>query len=224
MGKRRTSINAFLKHFLWAGSIALLLILGSLTRNFILPPLVALAIFIWRARRTDFYGTVLLGVLTASLYLLTLPLGSHPAPSLIIKEWCCLGLAFSAFGAVVNLTAKLSLRQPFVIAFLSIPISLGLAHFSHSGEPYHRAIIANDMLLRVASLFGSLVISFFIIFINSLIILAIEKLNNLNCGRKDSRHLREPISCPNRSIGLLKSVFEMIAENRAPPPLFLLNG
>jgi apolipoprotein N-acyltransferase len=164
-----------LEHFLWGGSSALLLTLAHLSPKIWLLSLLAPVPFIWKAVKTDFLGAVMLGFCLATGYCLVTYTGQLlTAPAVAILNLLLLNLILAGFSLAIRASRKYWGANPAIIAILWIPFGYFLNHFTILGDIFGVADDDSGLAIRIGSLFGSLMISFAIIFLSSLLILTFE--------------------------------------------------
>lgn len=182
----------FLNHFLCAGSSALILSIAHIYPEYWFVSLFALVPFLWRLNRVSLSGSIVLGIILASCYTFVAFTGEIlVAPSAFLFKLFCLSLIFSIFGITVNRVRKHIGFNPVFIAALWLPLEYILTHSTSLGNIFALSNISSGFMVRFASLFGFLMLSFSIVLINSLILMFIEHIGRRVFSKGKIRFAKE---------------------------------
>jgi apolipoprotein N-acyltransferase len=209
----------FAEDFLYAGLSALLLLIANLFSGYWLLSIVAFAPFLYRLIRVNPASSFRLGLMLGLAFF-----GVNFANNLIIFQFSVIGqvligsFAFAVFGWVTGTVQRRLGFSPIITALLWVVlelalIGLGFRHYilldvSSTPQPY---------LGGIAALFGTVMISFAIVFLNSLFLVAVEGAIAL---RKSSTPPTDhcDILCSDTSYYFEYSQkFHLIPESRGPP-------
>jgi apolipoprotein N-acyltransferase len=211
-------MSRYLALFLSAGSSALLLSIAHLRPELWFLSLFALVPLLWRLNRTSLAGSILLGVILACCYaFVTFISEALIAPGSFLLNLLLLSLVFSIFGMAVYVVRKYIGFSPIFIAAIWVPLEYILIRYPGMGGVLISQTADSSGLLRFASLFGILMISFFIMLVNSILLVLIEYVNQI---RFSIARLRFPNA--RKSFPLFESItstkrWEYLPNLRAPP-------
>lgn len=167
----------FLEDFLCAGSSALILSVVYLHPEYWFISLFALLPFLWRLTRANLCGSLVLGIILASCYAFVAFTGEVlVSPWTFLFKLFLLSLVFSVFGIAVNRIKRYTGFNPLFIAALWLPLEYVLSHYAHLDSIFTISGTDSTLLIRIGSLFGMLLVSFAIVFINSLILLVLKRV------------------------------------------------
>ena len=204
--------------FLPAGTSALLLSIAHIQPMMWFISLFALVPYLWKLKRTDLPGSIILGTTFAICFSLVVFIeGLITSPAAFGLKVLILILIFSVFGIAVNRTKKHICCYPVFIAALWIPLEYFLIRYAGIGAILDFSASGSGWLIRFGSLFGLLTISFFIMLINSVILLLFEYAGRI-------RYSKTFLSIPDRAILLslfvnIRSIkrWNCLPNLRAPP-------
>ncbi|HWR81717.1 MAG TPA: hypothetical protein VN285_00285 [Candidatus Deferrimicrobium sp.] len=209
--------------FLCAGSSALLVALAHLHPRLWWLSLFALVPFLWRAVNVKLVEAAALGALLAVAYgFVAFPPESlaHPLASLL--KLGGLSVLFAVYGAGVNLIGRRIGLNAIFIAALWLPLEYALSHytglqnfltFTSSPAVWQDA----SLLVRIASLFGVLMISFVVVLVNMLLLLVLRSVIHALRSRealvfKNARNFISIFTEP-----IFKRGWHYFPDRRAPP-------
>ncbi len=172
----RDRITIILEEFIWSGTSAFLISLAHCHPNLWPVSLVALVPFLWRVSIGTLASGVRLGILLAvSIFFVSCPPGI--LVSLIaLRNAITLTALCAGFGLVASRVARHVGPNAVLLAILWLPIEYlfgGAGVFTHilSAPPQDAAAIT-----RIAALFGTLLVSFLVVFINALVLTVVSRL------------------------------------------------
>ncbi|MCX6828782.1 MAG: hypothetical protein NT002_05805 [candidate division Zixibacteria bacterium] len=208
----------FLEHFVWAGSSAFLLLLAHFYPGIGFLSLFALVPFLWKAGTTDIRGSIESGIILSIAYAtVAYPAELINAPPHFLFNLVAMGFILAVFALAVNRIRKHWGFNPLIIAILWLPLEYALRHLTNLGGIFLPASENSGLLIRIGSLFGSLLVSFLIVFLNSILILTFEKaFSKIRLGRTG-------VNCADRTListqvnPFVGTDFYSISESRAPP-------
>ena len=208
----------FIEDFLWAGNSALILSLAHLFPDYWFLSIFALLPFLWRLTSTNLSGSVILGTILGSCY--TFVAFTHQiliAPWVFLLKLLSLCLVFSCFGILVNRINKYTGFNPIFIAALWLPFEYVLCNYIQLENIFIFSGADSSLLIRISSLFGILKVSFIIVLINSLILLAIRQVVRAFCS-KITFFSKDDEKCfpPSKEV-ILKKLYYYYPMLRAPP-------
>lgn len=161
--------------FLPAGTSALLLSIAHIQPMMWFISLLALVPYLWKLKRSDLPGSVVLGTTLAVCFSFVVFIDEiRISPAAFAFKTIILISIFSIFGIAVNRIKRYIGFYPIFIASLWIPLEYFLIRHAGIGAILDFSASGSSGLIRFASLFGILTISFFIMLINSAILLLIE--------------------------------------------------
>jgi apolipoprotein N-acyltransferase len=210
--------SKLMAHFICAGTSALILSIAHVHPEYWFLSLFALVPLLWRLNRTTLAGSILLGVILACLYAFVTFIGEAAvAPGSFLLNLLLLSLVFSTFGIVVNGVRKYIGFSPIFVAATWVPLEYFLIKYPGMGGILTFPTADSSELIRFASLFGILMISFFIMLVNSIILMLIEYASRI---RFSNVRLRFPNTI--KSFPLFESIrstkrWEYFPNLRAPP-------
>lgn len=210
--------SRLMAHFICAGISALILSIAHIHPEYWFLSLFALVPLLWQLNRTTLAGSILLGVILACCYAFVTFIGEAlAAPGDFLLNLLLLSLVFSIFGIAVNGVRKYIGFSPVFIATLWVPLEYFLIKYPGMGGILTFPTADSSELIRFASLFGILMISFFIILVNSIILMLIEYVSRI-------RFSIEVLRFPNarKSFPIFESIrstkrWEHLPNLRAPP-------
>jgi len=215
---RKDSTLQFLEDFLGAGTSALILSWAHIYPAYWFVALFALLPFFWRLTRANLYRSVILGTILAGCYAFVAFTGEIllSFPTFLFRLFL-LSLIFSAFGIAVNRTKRYIGFNAALIAVLWLPLEHILTHYAHLGSIFAFPETDSALLLRIGSLFGILMVSFVVVFVNSLILLFLKHVVQALSSRKvfpAKDHKR--LYLPFKEI-ILEKRWYYFPDPRAPP-------
>jgi len=215
-------ILRLLVYFLCAGSSALFLSIAHQYSGLWFISMFALVSFLWRVIKETLFGSVLLSVILASCYVfIAYPDEIIVSPSAFLVKFICLNFIVSVFGIGVNRINRYFGFNPIFIAVLWLPLEYGLTHYAGFDTIFAFANSGSGFVLRLASLFGFLIVSFCVILINSLILMMFEHTCFKGCSNSRFRFSKEKLFYWHfEDILPLKNLY-YILDPRAPPIYFL---
>ncbi len=166
----------FVEDFFYAGTSALLLSIIHLHPAYWFISVFALLPFLWRLTRANLYGSLVLGIILGACYCFV-----SSIQEILVSPWAffhklfLLSLIFSAFGIAVNRIKKYTGFNPIFVAALWLPVEFAISHFAHLSSIFTFSETDSTLLIKIASLFGILTVSFFVVLINSLILIALRR-------------------------------------------------
>lgn len=161
--------------FLFAGSSALLLSLAHVRSEFWFVSLFALVPFLWRAVKASLSESIVLGGLLAISYsLVTVPVALWVSPDGLPLKLLVLGTLFTLYAVGVSRASMCFGFNAVLIAFLWLPVEYVLSHYAHLGDIFALSEVNSSLFIRIGSLFGMLIVSFAVVLVNSLLIVALE--------------------------------------------------
>jgi hypothetical protein len=207
-----------LAHFICAGTSALILSISHIHPECWFISFFALIPFLWRLKRAGLFGSILLGFIMAVCYAFVALTGEAlTAPGSFLLNLLFLSLVFSTFGIAVNRIKTYIGFNPVFIAALWLPLEYILTHYTALGSIFSLSNAGSGFVVRFGSLFGFLMISFFIVLINSISILIIEY-----AGRKFISTVKSKTRCPATDFAIFESIkstkrWAYLPDLRAPP-------
>ena len=210
--------SRLLAHFICAGTSALILSIAHVHPEYWFMSLFALVPLLWQLKRTTLAGSILLGVILACCYAFVAFIGEAlAAPGDFILNLLLLSLVFSIFGIAVNGVRKYIGFSPVFVAAIWVPLEYFLIRYPGMGGVLSFPTADSSELIRFASLFGLLMISFFIVLVNSVILMLIEYVSRI---RFSIARLRFPNTV--KSFPLFESIkstkrWDYLPNLRAPP-------
>lgn len=164
-----------LVHFICAGTSALILSIAHIHPEYRPISLFALLPFLWRLNRANLSGSILLGVILAVCYIFVAFTGEAlVASGTFLLNLLLLSLIFSIFGIAVNRVRKYIGFCPIFIAALWLPLEYILTRYSGLGSIFAFSNTDSGFVVRLASLFGLLIVSFGIVLINTIVLKFIQ--------------------------------------------------
>lgn len=162
--------------FLYAGSSAIMLSISRIYPELWFISLFALVPFLWRAVDTTLTGSVGLGVLLASSYCLaTIPIG-HDNILGVLSRLAVLNILLVLYAVSVNRASKFVGFNAVLIALLWLPVEHLLGNYAGLSLSHALSESDSSLIIRLGSLFGMLIVSFAIVLLNSLLLIAIESI------------------------------------------------
>ncbi len=207
-----------LVHFVCAGTSALILSIAHIHPEYWFLSLFALVPFLWRLNRTTLAGSILLGVILAGCYAFVAFTGEAlVTPGIFFLNLLLLSLVFSIFGIAVNRIRSYIGFSPVFIAALWLPLEYVLTHYTALGSIFSLSNAGSGFVVRFGSLFGFLMVSFGIVFINSLILVLIEHAYLKGCSNSKFRFSKEKLFyLRSRELILIRNSYHW-PELRGPP-------
>ena len=218
----RTAQNDFVLElsytFLAGGGSALLLSIAHLHHRLWFLSLFALVPYLWRLKRTCIRCSIALGAIFAFFFsfvvfindLTVSPMGFCFKLSVLIS-------IFSIFGVAVNGIKKYIGFYPIFIAALWMPLEYFLIRYIGNGGILDFSDVDSSIIIRFGSLFGLLMVSFFVMLVNSIILMLIEYMGRIRFTIAGLRFFRiKSILRLFENIGATKRR-NYLPEFRAPP-------
>ena len=166
----------FVEDFFYAGSSALLLSIIHLYPAYWFISVFALLPFLWRLTRANLSGSLILGIILGACYCFV-----SSIQEILVSPWAflhklfLLSLIFSAFGMAVNRVKRYTGFNPIFVAALWLPLEYAIAHYAHLSSIFTFSETDSTLLIKIACLFGILTVSFVVVLINSLILIALKR-------------------------------------------------
>ncbi|MEW5922799.1 MAG: hypothetical protein AB1746_02300 [Candidatus Zixiibacteriota bacterium] len=220
--RRSVPMDHLLCSFVCAGSSAALFAVAHLYQDLWFISLFAFIPFLWRNSRVSITGSVIVSIILASTYFLTIvPICRGIYTDRIILQFVCLNVIFTIYGVVINRTVRLTRFNAPLIALSWFPCEYILTRYIGMGEILNFADNDSYILIKISSLFGMLLISVLVILVNSLIMLIIGRLvfsiikmpMTKYCNRKTVRNIY--------SVPCIKRPRFIIPILRAPPKIHI---
>lgn len=209
----------FLEDFVCAGTSALLISTAHLHPHSWPVSLFALIPFLWRAARVSLLeAAVTATVLGTSYCFLTIGFSSVPASDRILIELLIPNALFVSYGIAVNRIAKHVGFNAMFIAVVWLPLEYGLSHHAHLKGVFDFCGTDSSILPRIVSLFGTLMVAFLAVLVNSLILIVSERIVRALCSASKPRAAdngERSALCENM---ILQWPRHGVAAPRAPPP------
>jgi hypothetical protein len=211
--------SSLITHFICAGTSALILSLAHIHPEYWYISLFALVPVLWRLNSATLAGSIILGVILACCYAFVTFLGEAvAAPGNFILNLLLLSLVFSIFGTAVNRIKRYIGFSPVFIAALWLPLEYFLIKYPGLGGFLTFPTADSGGLIRFASLFGLLMVSFFIVLVNSALFMLLDYISRIDLSIERLRFPYKRISFP-----LFESVrstkrWNHLPDLRAPPP------
>ena len=163
--------------FLCGGTSALLISIAHLHSNCWFVSLFALVPFLWQATRVSIRESVVLGVLLATSYsFVTMDVAPWATPGPFLLKLFSLNILFALYGTVVNRLAKRVGFNAVFIAVFWLPLEYVLRQYAHLSSIFTFSETDSTFFIRIGSLFGTLMVSFVVVLINSLIVVVSEHI------------------------------------------------
>jgi hypothetical protein len=163
-------------------------------------------------------NALVLGIMLATCYaIVAYPSELWLNPGAFLLKLLALNLIFIAFGIAVNLFKKHIGFNVIFIAALWLPLEYALSHIAGLENLFTFAADKSNLLVRIGSLFGLLMISFVVVLVNSLLLIlfkhAVEALQE-----KSTFPVKEAkrIYLPFKEI-FLERRWYYFPDRRAPP-------
>ena len=208
----------FIEDFLCGGSSALILSLSHLYPAYWFLSVFALLPILWRLTSTDLLGSIVLGTILGNCYAFVAFTDQILiAPWIFLLKLLGLCLIFSSFGVLVNRINKYTGFNPIFIAALWLPFEYVLCHHAHLENIFAFSSTDSTLLIRISSLFGILTVSFIIVLINSLILIAIKHAVQASCSETKFSLEDEKINYPLFKGITLQKLYFFYPMRRAPP-------
>jgi len=176
-------IFRFIEDFICAGSSALIISLIHLCPAYWFLSIFALLPFLWKLTSANLLRSIILGTILGTCYTFVAFTDQILiSPSIFLVKLLSLCLIFSAFGVAVNRINRYTGFNPIFIASLWLPFEYALFHYAHMENIFTFSSTDSAFLIRISSLFGILMVSFIIVLINSLILIAIRHAVKAYCS------------------------------------------
>jgi hypothetical protein len=209
---------SFIEDFLCAGSSALILSLIHLYPAYWFLSIFALLPFLWRLTSSNLLGSIVLGIILGNCYAVVAFTDQILiSPSIFLLKLFSLCLIFSAFGVAVNRINKYTGFNPIFIAALWLPFEYALCSYAHMENIFLFSGTDSSLLIRISSLFGVLMVSFVIVLINSLILIAIRRAVKACCSETNFSLEDDKISFSFFKEVILQKLYFYYPMRRAPP-------
>jgi apolipoprotein N-acyltransferase len=207
------------ENLLYAGSSAFLISLAHLYPGYWYVSLFALIPFLWRVVRLSLLDSFYLGAMLGTLVCLaTLPISCLVSLSRLLSHLAGFVALFALYGLAVNKVARYAGINAVLLAALWVPVEYLLSNCDHLSSIFVFAETDSAILVRISSIFGVLMVSFLVVFINSLLLIISDHI---------TKALYLKIALP-KDIGEKRYVVywkvthekpsHYIADPRAPPP------
>jgi len=139
--------------------------------------LFSLVPFLARVKRSGWSEMLVSSVSFASIYaILMISTKSLITPQSLLLKIGLLNLIFVVFGMGIKLLHKSIWFNPVFIAALWLPLEFAINRYIGLGAIFALPDHGHDLVYRMASMFGFLTVSFFIILINSIILLLFDQI------------------------------------------------
>ncbi len=208
----------FTEDFICAGSSALILSLIHLYPDYWFLSIFALLPFLWRLTSTNLSGSIILGTILGNCYAFV-----AFTDQILISPWIfllklfSLCIIFSAFGVAVNRINRYTGFNPIFIAALWLPFEYALCNYTHLENIFTFSGTDSTFLIRISSLLGILMVSFVIVLINSLILIAIRRAVQAFCSETKFSLEDKKISYPFFKEVILQKLCYYYPMRRTPP-------
>ncbi len=215
---RSSGLAVWAENFLFAGSSALLLLIAGLRQDHWYLSFFALTPFLYRILRGTPGESLRLGLLLGLSFF-----GASSIPSLFVSPAAALvrlfgGTAlFALFGWMVGRARRHWGFSPPIVAVLWMGLEIGLTKFGLTGGFLGGAGSSHPFLHSLAGLLGFLAVSAIIVFLNSLLVLAIVR--TLEAARRWGDQSARKKRTWNLSFtrNLFAEKVYLVPEGRAPP-------
>jgi apolipoprotein N-acyltransferase len=180
--------------------------------------LLALVPFLWRVVRVAFAESVLVGVLLGgSLFVVATPINSAGLLDTSLRALALAGL-FALYAATVNRLARCCGRNVIFLALPWLPLEYAWRTWVGHGSFLAFSQMDSFFVLRIGSIFGILMVSFFVIVIN------VAVLGLIDCTMRMLEHTAVIISAEgalehrlNDAVRSLTRRVYLLPLGRAPP-------
>lgn len=205
----------------------MLISIAHLYPQFWFVSLFALVPFLWRAIRASLGGAVILGCLLAtSHYLVTFPAGSGATAGVFVLKLLGINAIFALYAAAVNRIGRhIGINAVFVAA-LWLPLEYALSRYSGLGSLF--ALSAFEfgwpVMTRIGSLFGALMISFIIVFVNTLVLLCVNQVARALRARSGLSASADKPTYASFKVKLPDGHWYYYSDPRAPPEQTLFHA
>lgn len=211
-------IGGLAGNFLFAGSSALLLLIGNLFPNYWYLSFFALIPFLYRIIRLNALGVLQLGLFFGFTFFSIYKLPDLFAAPLRTILAVCLGtVLFALFAWVVACAKEKFGFNPLFVALLWVLFELGLIKFLAEENSYFHPSTSLGVFDGLSVLFGFLAVSFVIVLVNSLLVFAIEKTVSLAKARGQGVWENESVWDLTSIPGLFAQKVYLIPSVRSPP-------
>ncbi len=205
---------------LFAGSSALILSLSYLYPDLKFLTIIALVPFLWRLLKIEIAESVILGICMGSLFVIGTSLSEiWLSPMIFAARFFCLSIIFALFALGVNRVKKHLGFNPVFIALLWLPLEYILKNYAHLGFIFSTGSTDSGFFFGIGSLFGFLMVSFFIVLINSLILVFLRQFRGSKPLRKKFPAKRGTLLFPRKSCIILDIIWFYSLIPRSPPPI-----
>lgn len=205
-----------------AGISASILSLAHFHPEIWLISIFSLVPYLHQIRKSDWRGVLVSGISLASLYaILTMAHESMITPQFFILKFGLLNLIFVVFGVGIKLLKKSLWFNSVFIAALWLPLEFVLVRYIGLGAIFTFPNHGHDLIYRLATIFGFLTISFFIILANSIILLLFDHIFinfNLEVTHDEFKSYKIAVSF---EIPRLINDRHGTINSRAPPEVYL---
>jgi hypothetical protein len=162
--------------FLWAGCSALMLAIPQVFPQLQFVFLFALVPFLWKLKKAGFIESACLGFILALSYGMVIIPDFFALSVSAIRRILMLMAAFSLFGLLLNRLKTFLGFNPVFAAFLWLPFQYFFWRNAQFSLLFSQDTGHLDFMVKVAALFGLLVVSFIIILVNSLLAAVADRL------------------------------------------------
>jgi len=206
--------------FLAGGLSALFLSIAHTHQVLWFLSLFALVPYLWKLKRTGFWGSILLGAIFAVCFSFVVFIENILlSPIVFIARLSILISIFSLFGITFNRIKKSIGFYPVFIAALWIPLEYFLIRWAGIEGVLNFPYSGSNLLIRFASLFGLLTVSFFIMLINFLILLLLELVIKIRFSGARFKYCKSGATFrPRENFGLAKPR-NFLPNFRGPPAI-----
>jgi hypothetical protein len=218
-GRSGTIVLEWAGAFLFAGTAAGILLIARLFPDCWFLSLFALIPFLIKAARATALEGARLAFLLGCTFLIVLGLDRFPVDPLTTISKSAAGVAiFTVFGALLGWSRKRFRFNPAVVALLWVGIEFALIKLDVIASAFGEAEFSRRYFFGLTALFGFLIVSFLIVFVNSLLVLAVDRVVSYVRGREitvsepSENKICIPVVCP-----LLSQRVNRLPSSRAPP-------
>ncbi len=180
--------------------------------------LVALFPFLWRATRVGPVESLRLGFLLAvCFYVVTAPAALLATPGVLLVRLLGLGAVLAPYALAVNRLERLMGTRAVLLALLWLPFEYASIQWGILDRSFAVPALDSGLPARISSLFGVLMLSFAVILINSLLLIACRHIVKALLSQST------PTDCDRKNVYVLLVVefIEKAAyffpDQRAPP-------
>lgn len=208
----------FSYQFLAAGGSALLLSMAHMRHELWFLSLFALVPYLWKLKRSCISESLTLAVIFSVSFSFVVFIGDLANnPAIFVLKLSLITMIFIIFGVAINRLIKFIDFYPVFIATLWLPLEYSLIKLIGPGHILDFSDTRSGLLVRFSSVFGLMMISFFIMLVNSVILCLLE-FAWIRCGSAGKfYHLCCPVPVLDDSLVVIQKYLFFAMEPRAPP-------